>query len=286
MVQIAESARNLLFDYFVGEIFGGLPATAQTALLQTAVLPKMRLSWVEELTGSAEAGRILVDFHRRGFFVLKREDSDADYEYHPLFRDFLLTEARKTQTEEALSALLIRAAEVLVKARQAEDAVPLYLEADDYPALVALLSTLAPAMLAQGRHQTLAQWLGEIPNAVLQRNGWLLFWLGHARLPHDPQDARRQFEAAWACFDAEGDPVGLYLSWAVIINSFYMGWGGFSSLKLWLDRFEQMQSRHPCPESPDIVAQVCSAGISVHYHVLDYPRLSAWADQARHLLER
>lgn len=278
-------SRNLLFDYFVGEIFGSLSAAARMVLLQTAVLPKMRLPWVDALTGSAEAGRMLMDLHRRDFFVLRREEPDAAFEYHPLFRDFLLAEARKTLGTDIFAELLRRAAAILAGTGQAEDAVPLYLETGDFDALAALLPSLAPALLAQGRHQTLEQWLAAIPEAAPQSQSWQRYWLGHARLPQNLREGRSHFEDAFARFDLEDDATGLYLSWAAIVNSYFLEWSDFSGLDRWIDAYEHLRRRHAALPVAEGRAAVYSALVSFVYRQPQHPGLPAWAEQARALLE-
>jgi DNA-binding SARP family transcriptional activator len=283
-LRMKESARGLLFDYFSQEVFASLPAAAQAVLLETSALPRLTLPWAEALTGTAEARRVLADLHRRDFFVLKREEPEPVYEYHPLFRDFLLAEARRTLDAEAYAALLGRAAAVLAGAGQFEDAVPLYLETGDYAGLATLLPKLAPALLAQGRHQTLAEWLGAVPG-ILSADGWISYWLGHARLPFGIADARLWFEGAFARFEAEGDVIGLYLAWTAIVNSYLMEWEGFSDLDRWIDVYDRLRQCYPEPLPTEIEVLVHAATTVFFMRQPQHPKLAIWAEQARALLE-
>ena len=283
--RLGESAMELLFDYFVAEIFGELPAAIRTVLLETSVLPKMQLSWVENLTGNAEAGRVLADLHRRGFFVLRREEEEAVFEYHPLFRDFLRTEARKTLGAPAFAECLRRAAGVLAAAGQAEEAVPLCLEAGDFDTLRGLLPLLAPRLLTQGRHQTLAQYLTAVPEEVSRDDGWLPYWLGLALQPCDLAEARRCLESAYATFERADDAAGLYLAWAEIVNHYILEWRDFSGLDRWIDTYEHLRRRHPVWPSVEVEVQAYCVATAFHYRRPRHPDLPVWAGRAGALLE-
>lgn len=278
--------QQLLFDYFAAEVFARLPAETRGVLLQTALLPKMTGPAVAALTGRAGAEGILADLHRRDFFVLRRDEPDAVFEYHPLFRAFLLAECQKTLAPEAFAALLERAARVLAGAGQDEDAVPLYLRTGDYGALAALLPKLAPALLSQGRHRTLEGWLGAIPEAFLQEHAWLLHWLGQARLPFDQPGARACLERAFHRFDRDDDATGLYLSWAGIGESYFLEWSDFSGLDPWIAAFAGLRARHPEFPAPEVELHVYAVLVSgVTHRQPQHPELPAWVEHGRALLE-
>ena len=86
---------QVLFDYFAPEVFERWPRPVQTALLRTALLPAMTVPQAEQLTGEKTIGKALTDLHRKNYFVVLRMDDEPHYEYHSLFREFLLNRARK-----------------------------------------------------------------------------------------------------------------------------------------------------------------------------------------------
>jgi ATP/maltotriose-dependent transcriptional regulator MalT len=173
-------ARSVLFDYFATEIFGRLVPSTRAPLLCTAFLRRITAGQAERLTGDNEVGRGLADLERRNCFVVQREEAEAIYaepiyEVHPLFREFLLERAHAAFDEAALVALQRSAAELLDEAGEPEEAAPRYHAARDWQALSSLVLHHAPALVAQGRHRTLGQWLSGLPSALFEHAPWLRY---------------------------------------------------------------------------------------------------------------
>ena len=85
------STSQLVFDYLAGEIFQKTDAGTQDLLLNTAYLAQMTAAMAQALTGNERAGRILAELHRNNYFVaLRQARPEPVYQYHPMFREFLL----------------------------------------------------------------------------------------------------------------------------------------------------------------------------------------------------
>ena len=107
--QFSASDPQQLFDHFAAEIFSRLERRTQTVLAASALLPKVSAAMLAELAAFPAAGELLEDLHRKNYFTLKHARPPV-YEYHPLFREFLLARARETFTAAQLQALRVRAA--------------------------------------------------------------------------------------------------------------------------------------------------------------------------------
>ncbi|MGZ8136437.1 MAG: BTAD domain-containing putative transcriptional regulator [Methylococcaceae bacterium] len=284
-LRMPESTQGLLFEYFAGEIFESLPAVTKAILLETSVLPKITSDLADELTGNTEAGQVLMELYKKDFFILRREEAEIAFEYHPLFREFLQAQSKQTLSAQAFRDLLSKAAGALINAGQQEEAILLYLEAEEWEQVSPVIQTRALALLSQGRHQTLGQWLAAIPKDVLSGNGWLLYWLGNARLPYDLPVARRYFENSFSVFDLGDDATGLYLSWVAIVNSYFLEWGDFSELDRWIDTYAYLRRRYPAWPSAEVEAQAYSTVISFVYRQPQLPELPTWAERAITLLD-
>ncbi|MGH7534715.1 MAG: AAA family ATPase, partial [Gemmatimonadales bacterium] len=171
------------FDYFASEILRSTDDATRQFLLRTAFLGQMTAPMAGDLTGVRRAARILADLSRRSYFTEKRSQTEPVYQYHPLFREFLLSEARKVFSRVALVQVQRKAAAVLAAAGRAEDAVRLLREARDWPGVARLILEEAPDLVAQGRTQTLEEWLAGLPEALTAGDGWLQYWRGVCRLP-------------------------------------------------------------------------------------------------------
>jgi LuxR family maltose regulon positive regulatory protein len=121
-----------VFDYFAGEIFQNADRKTQDFLMETAFLPSLTGAMAEQLTAHRDAGRILADLAARNYFTIRDGASAPAYQYHPLFREFLLARARASFTEPRLNVLTRDAARLLEAAGQAEHAAELYRQAGDW----------------------------------------------------------------------------------------------------------------------------------------------------------
>lgn len=279
--------QKLLFDYFAGEILQRSAPTVQKFLLKTALFPKFTVTAAEALTDIAESQAILNDLTRRNYFTVRHAGTDEDsYEYHPLFRQFLLTQLHNLLSPSDLVQLRHRGAQLLEKAGSLGEAVDLYRLAYDWDAMTRLILANAPALLQQSRHQTLARWIGQLPAAVVGPDPWLMYWRGLCHVLFAPLEARRDLERAYAAFETRDDAAGLYLSWATIIDSFLIEWTNFKPMDKWITAFESLRVRHPRFPSPEIEARAVFAAIGVlSYLRPDHPELPAWVARAEQLLD-
>src|SRR4030042_3046920 len=102
-----------IVDYFGKELFDKTDNQTQEFFLKTAFLPKMTAKMAEALTDLPHAGRILSALSRNNYFTERRFHKEPIYQYHPLYRDFLLLRARETFSRDTLLTLLRRAANLL-----------------------------------------------------------------------------------------------------------------------------------------------------------------------------
>jgi len=157
--RIERLAPEEIFDYFANELFDKTDKEIQKFFLETAFLPKMTAKMAEELTNLTSASSILSTLNRNNYFTEKRFQNEPIYQYHPLFREFLLSRAKETFATETLSVLCSRAAKLLEEAGQTEAAISLLREAADWDTIIHLILKHAPLMINQGRYPPLEEWL-------------------------------------------------------------------------------------------------------------------------------
>src|SRR3990172_2069093 len=208
-----------IIDYFGTEIFRRLDEERRTFLLRTAFLPRMTASMAEKLTGAEHAGPILSEMNRLNQFTKKYLQREPVYEYHDLFREFLVQQASGAFSTEELAKSRRAAAALLEQAGYAEDAAALHRESGDWKELSRLILSQARSLVAQGRYQTLLEWLGALPREVLNDNPWLLHWNGVCLMPFSPAESRACFEEALGKFDARREGPGGFRSWVGVVES-------------------------------------------------------------------
>src|SRR5262249_5035971 len=148
---------------------------------------------------------VLISLARNDYFV-KEVPSETGrlYQFHPLLRDFLRTRAAQDMPAALEPAQLRRAALLLSNAGQTEDAVSLLIEGGDWTRVGAIAAEEAPAMLEQGRSETLAAWLELLPPQLLAADPRLQFALALCRSEASPRAARRLFEQAFEAYRRGG----------------------------------------------------------------------------------
>ena len=252
-----------MFDYFASEIFQKLDEASQKILLQTAFLPIMTGRLAGQLTGSHQADVLLSELNRRNYFTIKKPLPDPVYQYHPLFRGFLLAQARQQLTDAQLIETQRKAAEILEGVGQYEDAVVLYRLSEDWASMARAILANAQAMIAQGRSQTLEEWIKQIPQAVIDEAPWLNYWLGACRVPFAPAEARNYFEQAYRLFKAQGDRTGMFLAWRGIVEAAQMELGDLKVLIRWITELELLLEQNPAYPSPELEAHIACAMFNI-----------------------
>jgi len=281
-----ERSSELLFDYFAGEIFKRADVATQDVLLQTAFLPRITPSMAGSLTGQSTAGAILGALHKGNYFINKQAGHEPTYEYHPLFRDFLLSEAANTYPAPRLTTIRRTAATLLDGAGHIEAAAGLLRDAEDWEGLAQLIHRNAQKLLAQGRAQTLEEWLERIPAALFAEQPWLLVWRGIGWLAWHHAECQRDLEQAFTAFRQQGDTIGMFVAWSGIIFA-YLSEGESVPLDRWIAMLDEIMAEAPEFPSKGAETRVAVAMLSaIAWRQPHHPRASAWARRAFELARR
>ncbi len=273
--------RQEVFDYFAGELFEKAEGEMQKFLLATAFLPSMTALMAEKLSGIAAAEKLLSYLYRNHFFTELYAGDSPTYQYHPLFKEFLLARAKDFFSPEELSRIQRRAAAVLEEAGQIENAAELLLAVGDWEEIARLALNQAQTLTTQGRGKILEDWLLRIPGTFLANNPWLSFWRGVCRLHVDPNEARDFLEKALIGFDTDGDPVGVFTAWAFAVDTFFCDPSEVAQLDHWITLIDALMKRHPSFPSPIIAAQVATGMLfALSIRQPQRPDIENWAERA------
>lgn len=271
----AASGCDRVFDYFAEEIFNRTEKGIQDFLLKTAFLPVLSVPLAEKLAATASAGQILARLHRHNLFTERLAGSGQQYQYHPLFKDFLLNRANHLLAPGVLAAIRRKAAWLLEQTGQVEEAARLYCDASDQDGLARMVMRHARELLQQGRNRTVREWIACLPGEPAGDDPWIAYWSGMCHFPLDLPHARRYLERAFASFRENGDASGIYLSWAGIVDTHAFGYE-WKALDGWITVFEELVTTRPFP-SPDIELIASSRMLSaLTLRKTDQPNLIQW----------
>ncbi|BCT91319.1 hypothetical protein LYSHEL_03430 [Lysobacter helvus] len=209
--------REVLFAYFAAQIVGALPERVRGHLMRIALLPRATPDQAAAIAGDAHAGAVLDQLYRKRLFVERRGDA---YQFHDLFRAYLVQELERTLDAETVASARRTAVELLLQSEQLEAAFDCAAAAQDWAVAASIVVRFAPKLLELGRLATLRAWCEALPERVLAASPWLGLWKGISLSAFAPLESRAIFEAAYAGFG--DDTLGRVLSCAAILATHYL----------------------------------------------------------------
>jgi LuxR family maltose regulon positive regulatory protein len=276
-----------ILDYFGNEFFNQTDPQVRDFLLRTAWLPMISLPAARQLSGLSQADRILAELNRNNTFTERQASVEPIYQYHPLFREFLLTRAKGTYSPETLSTLQNQAAALLEREGQIEAAVELFQGQADWGAIKRLIMAQGAALVEQGRIGPLEAWLSSLPRDFMEDDPWLLYWMGICRLPVAPPQSRPWFEKALERFLPRRETAGICLSLWGVVHSVIYAMADFNPLDRWIGLLEDLGRKIRDFPSVEIELRFVSAMFSaLVYRQPQHPEIAIWEQKALSLAER
>jgi LuxR family transcriptional regulator, maltose regulon positive regulatory protein len=299
---LAAQSREDIFSYFAGTLFDRQAADVRHVLLSTALLPRITASVASRLTGNPNAGKLLDNMHRRHFFTNRRNverahlpastkgmgaaPSEPIYEYHALFREFLLEKLAEDYTPSALRRLAQDVAVLLEQSGEIEDAFELNRIAEDWESLARLLIARAPNLLRQGRGQTLREWIARLPASVTENQPYTQYWLGVSLIPVDQSQAQVVLERAFDEFERADDRVGQLLCAARSIEAIFRAYVTHRALDRWIAALDRLLvDGLVFPDRDDELTVYASLGLATFYTQPQHPSLRSSMERVAALLK-
>ena len=193
-----------MFTYLAQEVFDQQPPDVQAFMRDTSVLRHLTPDACDALRQAHDSAGLLAYLQERDLFVV--EMGEGQGRYHHLFHAFL----KQRLAPEAAQMLQERAAHYYRAIGDGETAVHHFLAAAAHGQAADLLSARGENMVRQGRLDTLANYIGQLPPPVLEAHPALLTFLGDiARLRSHFDEALGWYAQAEARWRDQGDRMGL-----------------------------------------------------------------------------
>jgi LuxR family maltose regulon positive regulatory protein len=280
------SAPQEIFDYFAGEVLNKLDSGTRALLLMTSLFPTMTIETANRLTGQDSAGRILSSLNRNRFFIAKHASAKTTYQYHPLFREFLLTRMKESFSDDDVLQIRNRAAALLEETGQIEDAAVLYRDAKNWGQFTALILRNAQTLILQGRGNTLQGWIESVPQPFFEQVPWLRYWLGVCHLPYSPEESRSHFETAFALFKSAKDATGLFLALSGLFDSVIFNFNNFAEYDRLIALLYKLRKEFTEYPSWEIEAHVVGRMLTALYvRQPQHPDLEYWISRGSTLVK-
>ena len=208
MVQ-ARGAGGQMYEYLAENVLGQQPPEIQRFLKDSSILREMSPALCDALLDSRRSLEMLKLIEKRNLFVSRLEGTEPWYRYHHLFQKFLQDKLRLEEPER-FNALHCRAAEVLQRMGNHDEAIRHYIQAGAYAEAARAIQQVAEATFQAGRWETLAGWIDALPDEITRSNPELLWF--RARVYTEVgqlSQALTSFDLARAEFEKRGDKAGV-----------------------------------------------------------------------------
>jgi ATP/maltotriose-dependent transcriptional regulator MalT len=205
-----------IFQYFGKEILSLQPKETQQFLLKSSIMNIIEPHFAEELFEIKNAEEILRDHIRKNLFVQSFYDENMGwlFRYHHMFRKFRkpnISQKRPPGTG------CIKSKQGSSSGNWVENAIKYFLDAKAYPQTISLIERLGMDLLRKGRKSDLASWLYALPEELVQKNPWLLFYLSMTRQFMGGEENVISLEKAYQLFKENGETKGELICLAQLI---------------------------------------------------------------------
>jgi LuxR family maltose regulon positive regulatory protein len=252
--------------YINSELFIKRTLEEQTFLVKAALPPFLTCELAVQLTGNVDAERILRTLSDEHLLTTRHDFTDpaksSVYQFHPLFREFLIQRLAQYESADDLRLLRFRTATLLQQYGEIEAAAEILVDAQNWLALSELICKHAQHFIETGRMASLVQWIARLPTPIIEADPWLLFWQGTLLRFNDPGLAREKLKSAYSQFCQQEHAAGAYLTWATIIESFAAPWMEVADIPHWLDEMQTLRQRFIDFPTAEIEFRVTCAGLS------------------------
>jgi ATP/maltotriose-dependent transcriptional regulator MalT len=280
---------TVIFDYLAEEVFEKFELPVREFLLEAAYLPQVATSMVSQLGMGAEVQSALREFTASGFLVtLIQSEPQIVFQFHPLLREFLLARAEQSGALLEVEARRRRVAQVLDEHGHCEEAAGLYIRNRDWDLLVGIIRKNADGLLKHGRGQTLQGWIEALPNARLSCDPWITYWLGAARYPFAPREARQLFAEAYRQFSGmrPSDVNGAMAALNSVIDTIINDPNDFKLLDPWIEAGTLWASRLSECQSTELQARITgNMFMAIALRQPQHPDIRMWRERTQALIQ-
>lgn len=229
-----------IFSFFAGEVLHHAEPSLRQFLLRTSILPSFGVDMARQISGMDDAREHLHGLYQRQLFIERRGVVSPQYQYHPLFRQFLLGVVREEWGAEEVRQWVASAVLLLERRGEAEAALSLAEEQQDWALVASLLCRHGQALVANGQTRTLVRLLEAMPRPERARQPELDYWHGQALLLVRPAQARLHLEQAYQRLP-ESALQRRYEVWMSIVHTYLIEFGSYVELDRWFVELDALQ---------------------------------------------
>ena len=154
---ISDTNREFVYQYLASVVLNCLADPLRRFMIDASVLPVMTEESCNIVLARGDSGYLLGELTRTGLFVTVTDTVPPSYEFHPMFRSFLIETLRESDRKR-YEEIIQKSADLHVQSGYPEIAVQLYCDIDFRDQAKELMTSTAFEMRKQGRYATLKKW--------------------------------------------------------------------------------------------------------------------------------
>jgi LuxR family transcriptional regulator, maltose regulon positive regulatory protein len=280
---------TVIFDYLAEEIFEKFAPSVREFLLHAAYLSQISTAMAAQLGLGNEVRDALRDITASEFLVTPiQTEPQLIFQFHPLLREFLRSRAESSGTPQEIEGRRRRVAQVLHDHGHPEEAAGLYIRNRDWEALTDIIRETADILLKHGRGQTLQSWIEALPASHSNSDPWITYWLGAARYPFAPREARQLFTQAYQRFSGAAivEVHGVVSSLNSVIDTIINDPNDFKLLDPWIEAGALWGPRLAECHSPELRARITgNVYMAMALRQPQHPDIPIWRERTQQLMQ-
>jgi LuxR family maltose regulon positive regulatory protein len=191
---ILNQAHDQVANYLVNDILKLQPDKIRTFILATALLDRFNPKLCTEVTGHADAVRILSGLERMNLFLIPLDAKDNDdrewYRFHHMFSEVVRRQVA-IETPDLMAVTLRKAAKWFAENNCLEDALRSAFRSDDYEFAANLMEAYISRYIEQHDPIGGIRWIAKLPRGILNQRGLLrLYQCGFLLLLMEHDDVK------------------------------------------------------------------------------------------------
>ncbi len=208
---VLQQSEKDIFDYFAEEVFSREPDETQHLLMHLALLESLQLDLCSALFPDLRCSATLPELAQKNVFLTVVGDgqSNEEYRFHPLFREFLMRRLRSDVGQARVAEERNRVAEYLLENKKWEMALPYLLDARNFDRAAAVIAETGGNWIAAGAFTSLGLFADKVPDENLERfPRSLLHKAEIARLQGETEKSSSLLHTAVKLFHEAQDAIG------------------------------------------------------------------------------
>ena len=180
-------SQRFILDYLAEEVLTLQPENIRQFLLKTSILERFNPRLCSAVCAEENTAALLTHLEKQNLFLIALDELQW-YRYHHLFADLLKNFLYAEYSNEHIQQLYQLTSEWFAAEGQPEEAVHYALKGKLFQQAAGLMEEVIEQLIAQGRVQTLINWLSQFPEEIINQHprlllhhGWIIFLSGDVK---------------------------------------------------------------------------------------------------------